>query len=334
MTSAFPCLVLHLPSSRFMGRFEKLGSCCKRVRKGVRLQCTSRAVDPNAAGGKLTTLGKTSLKVSKLGVGTLQWGDPGSGFGDKYVEEDLGNAFDELVKGGINFFDTAEVYGYQGIPSGKSAEQMIGRFLLRQAIQEASKASLSPKIATKFFTIPWTNFLVGGGFRLGRKSLLDALTASLKRLGKSKIDLYQMEEAADLLAQYRVPLASNQVKYSLLSRKAEEEGLLKVCKERSITLIAYSPLESGLLSAKTFQRKDRRALQVQPLLRTLEKIGQESGGKSITQVALNYLVCKGALPIPGCKTTNQAKEHCGVLDWRLEADQVAALDQEAKLLKA
>ncbi|KAJ7526319.1 hypothetical protein O6H91_16G001800 [Diphasiastrum complanatum] len=264
------------------------------------------------------------------------------------------------------------VYGYQGIPSGKSAEQMIGRFLLRQAIQEASKASLSPKIATKFFTIPWTNFLVGGGFRLGRKSLLDALTASLKRLGKSKIDLYQihfpfptfsnsalmeslkeavelgltsavgvsnyskvqMEEAADLLAQYRVPLASNQVKYSLLSRKAEEEGLLKVCKERSITLIAYSPLESGLLSAKTFQRKDRRALQVQPLLRTLEKIGQESGGKSITQVALNYLVCKGALPIPGCKTTNQAKEHCGVLDWRLEADQVAALDQEAKLLKA
>lgn len=54
-------------------------------------------------------LGRTELQVSRLGIGTLQWGDPGSGFGNSFGEPELTSAFDELVKGGINFFDTAEV---------------------------------------------------------------------------------------------------------------------------------------------------------------------------------------------------------------------------------
>lgn len=54
-------------------------------------------------------LGRTPLRISKLGIGTLQWGDPGSGYGERYGEEQLASAFDELIKGGINFFDTAEV---------------------------------------------------------------------------------------------------------------------------------------------------------------------------------------------------------------------------------
>ncbi len=54
-------------------------------------------------------LGRTELEVSRLGIGTLQWGDPGSGFGDTFGETELATAFDVLVHGGINFFDTAEV---------------------------------------------------------------------------------------------------------------------------------------------------------------------------------------------------------------------------------
>jgi aryl-alcohol dehydrogenase-like predicted oxidoreductase len=54
-------------------------------------------------------LGRTELEVSRLGIGTLQWGDPGSGFGDAFGETELATAFDVLVHGGINFFDTAEV---------------------------------------------------------------------------------------------------------------------------------------------------------------------------------------------------------------------------------
>lgn len=54
-------------------------------------------------------LGRSDLQVSRLGIGTLQWGDPGSGFGTTFGEAELASAFDEIVAGGINFFDTAEV---------------------------------------------------------------------------------------------------------------------------------------------------------------------------------------------------------------------------------
>jgi aryl-alcohol dehydrogenase-like predicted oxidoreductase len=54
-------------------------------------------------------LGRSDLQVSRLGIGTLQWGDPGSGFGNTFGEAELASAFDEIVAGGVNFFDTAEV---------------------------------------------------------------------------------------------------------------------------------------------------------------------------------------------------------------------------------
>ncbi|MCO5568347.1 hypothetical protein L7F22_022046 [Adiantum nelumboides] len=84
-----------------------------------------------------------------------------------------------------------QVYGYQGIKSGTSAEQLIGKFAKQQS-ENASDTETLPIIGTKFFTIPWANFLVGGGFRLGRKSLLDALQRSLQRLGRTRADLYQI----------------------------------------------------------------------------------------------------------------------------------------------
>lgn len=133
--------------------------------------------------------------MSRLGIGTLQWGDPGSGFGTSFGEAEIASAFDELVAGGINFFDTAEVYfqmqrkpklnglefcthifqtqrdcllifsmkilmqvyGYQNIKSGSSSEQLLGKFLRSMKNQQ----DIPPVLATKFFTIPWTNFLVG-----------------------------------------------------------------------------------------------------------------------------------------------------------------------------
>ncbi|KAL2641236.1 hypothetical protein R1flu_008823 [Riccia fluitans] len=323
-----------------------------------------------ASSSEMMNLGRTSLKISRLGVGTLQWGDPGSGFGKSYGEEDLAEAFKTLTQGGVNFFDTAEVYGYQGIQSGTSSEQLIGKFLKRNS-EDSGVPELPPVIGSKFFTIPWTNFLVGGGFRLGRKSLLAALKESLKRTGLEQIDLYQihfpfptfsnsalmeslkeavelgltkavgvsnyskeqMEEADDLLAKNRIPLASNQVQFSLLYQKPLEDGLLRACKERNITLIAYSPLASGVLSEKSLSKTDNRSVQVKPLLEMMRTIGTNHGGKSVAQVALNYLICKGALPIPGCKSPEIAKSHLQVLGWRLEESEVAMLEQRKRDLK-
>ncbi|MCO5558933.1 hypothetical protein L7F22_012524 [Adiantum nelumboides] len=271
---------------------------------------------------KYVPLGRTSIQVSKIGTGTLQWGDPGAGFGSRFGEAELCGAFQQLLKGGINFMDTAEVYGYQGIKSGTSAEQLIGKFAKQQS-ENASDTETLPIIGTKFFTIPWANFLVGGGFRLGRKSLLDALQRSLQRLGRTRVDLYQihfpfptfsnaalmeslkesvelgltsavgvsnfsrqqMEEADDLLARYGIPLASNQVRFNLLHRKPDEEGLLEACKERNISLIAYSPLASGSLTDKALMKessnsgKQVRALQ--------ESIPAQGSGSKAPQTPLH-----------------------------------------------
>ncbi|CAM6020949.1 unnamed protein product [Sphagnum balticum] len=373
-------------SAGFLGgaskvRYWGVDQQATKRRRSATCYATLKTVKPSFT-ADVMRLGRTELEVSRLGIGTLQWGDPGSGFGDTFGETELATAFDVLVHGGINFFDTAEVYGYQNIKAGTSSEQLLGRFVSNnkssrtkqqhpQGEDDDGKHFLSPVVATKFFTIPWTNFLVGGGFRLGRKSLLSALRASLKRIGQDKVDLYQihfpfptfsnsalmeslkeaveeglttavgvsnysryqMEEADDLLARYGIPLASNQVQYSLASQSPEENGLLKACKERGITLIAYSPLASGLLTDKTLTRTDKRALMVRPLLNLMHTIGTTHGDRSIAQVALNYLICKGALPIAGCKTAQQAKAHCEVLDWQLDEDQVASLEEKMRTLK-
>jgi aryl-alcohol dehydrogenase-like predicted oxidoreductase len=133
-----------------------------------------------------------------------------------------------------------------------------------------------------------------------------------------------------------VPLASNQVHYSLLSRAVEKNGTLARCKELGIRLIAYSPIEKGLLSGKYSPEKPppgSRARnyssllpKIQPLLRLMTQIGQDHGGKSNVQVALNWVICKGAMPIPGAKTSEQALENAGALGWRLTEEEVYKLD--------
>lgn len=80
-----------------------------------------------------------------------------------------------------------QVYGYQSIKYGQSSEQLMGRF-----VKGAPKAAQPLVVGTKFFTVPWTNVLVGGGFRLGRQSMINALRASLKRMDRQQIDLWQV----------------------------------------------------------------------------------------------------------------------------------------------
>ncbi|CAI5518129.1 unnamed protein product [Closterium sp. Naga37s-1] len=320
----------------------------------------------------LIPLGQSELRVSPLGIGTLQWGDPRSGFGEQYSAADLAEAFRAALVGGINVFDSAEVYGYQGIPTGNSSEQLLGRFMAEEKarrLQEGSDSAQlpAPVAATKFFTIPWTNLLVGGGLRFGRQSLIDALKASLQRLGMERVDLYQihfpfptisnaalmdglkqahaeglatavgvsnyntqqLQEAHSLLKAANIPLASNQVKYNLLDRGTETNGLLHACQDLQVSLIAYSPLASGLLTDKALTRADQDAARVRPLLELMKAIGEEYGGKSVSQVALNYIMCKGAIPIPGCKTAAHATSHLGSMGWRLTPEHVVALEEKA-----
>jgi aryl-alcohol dehydrogenase-like predicted oxidoreductase len=295
------------------------------------------------------------LHVIEMGLGAWQWGDRvvwqyGHGYGDKEVRE----AFQASVEEGVSFVDTAEIYG-----NGRS-ERLLGQFL-----KDTDQPVL---IATKFLPFPW---------RFGKRVFLKALRGSLARLGVDSVDLYQihgptplmsidtmmeglaecikagltrtvgvsnfgptrMLAAYSALARHNVPLASNQVHYSLLDRTVEKDGTLSRCKELGIRLIAYSPLEMGLLTGKYTPgspppgSRSRIYTSLLPkigtLLKLMTEMGQDHGGKSNTQVALNWVICKGALPIPGAKNADQAHENAGGLGWRLAEAEVQRLDQES-----
>jgi aryl-alcohol dehydrogenase-like predicted oxidoreductase len=293
------------------------------------------------------------LHAVEFGLGAWQWGDRLIWqYGQAYKDEDCRAAFEVSLEAGIRFVDTAEVYG-----NGRS-ERMLGQFL-----KETEQPVL---VATKFFHFPW---------RFKKKSLRKALGSSLERIGVETVDLYQIHQPFSLisienlmealaeavkdgltrtvgvsnynqsqmlraysaLARKDVPLASNQVSYSLLNRVIEKDGLLARCKELGVRLIAYSPIEKGLLTGKYSvenpppgirgQRYGSLLPKIGPLLKLMTEFGQEHGGKSKAQVALNWCICKGTLPIPGAKNARQAEENAGALGWKLTEEEVAKLDE-------
>jgi aryl-alcohol dehydrogenase-like predicted oxidoreductase len=298
-------------------------------------------------------LGRTDIRVTPLGIGTWQWGDSAFwGYGRGYAEDEIKAAFDASLAAGITFFDTAEIYG-----RGKS-EKFLGRFI--------SQEGRRPAVATKFMPFPW---------RLAKGRLVNALRKSLDRLGLKQVDLYQvhwplppvpvetwadaladtveaglaravgvsnynaaqMQRAQATLAKRGVPLAANQVEYSLLQRAPERNGLLQTCQKLGVTLIAYSPLAKGMLTGKYTPENPPPGLRgrryrgetlasLQPLTALLRELGQTHGDKTPGQVALNWAISKGALPIPGAKNARQAQENVGALGWRLTPDEMAALD--------
>ncbi|WP_069789891.1 aldo/keto reductase [Cyanobacterium sp. IPPAS B-1200] len=306
-------------------------------------------------------LGNTDIEVSALGIGTWAWGDSffwdyGKTYGKSQIEE----AFKATVAGGVTFFDTAEVYG-----SGKS-EQLLGEFC------KATDQKID--IATKYAPLPWRLF---GG------CVADALTQSLKNLQMDYIPLYQvhwpfmlmsqdnlmnaladevekgrigaigvsnysseeMKRAKDILAKRNIPLAVNQVKYSLVTRKIEAKGILKTAQELGITLLAYSPLAQGLLTGKynldnTTKPEGARKMdsrfsssglsKIAPVLELLKQLG-EKYQKTPAQVSLNWLMAQeNVIPIPGAKNAKQAQDNTGALGWSLSSDEVAQLEEITK----
>lgn len=306
-------------------------------------------------------LGATGLTVPALGVGVWSWGDKSIwGYGKSYTEQDLKQAYTACLDAGLNFFDTAEIYG------GGESERILGRL---------SQNDHRPIIvASKFAPLPT---------RLAPQALLDALDKSLERLGAKSIDLYQihwpnplaqqdrywdalgeavragkvravgvsnyneglLRKAYARLARHGIPLASNQVHYSLLHRKPEVNGVLSACRELNVTLIAYSPLAQGLLTGKyregastlSWQRRllrnySTRTLQkIEPLLTLMGKIALKHD-RTMAQVALNWLLCQDEciIPIPGAKNVRQALENAGALGWRLTEEEHGLISRAAQ----
>ncbi|HRQ24454.1 MAG TPA: aldo/keto reductase, partial [Anaerolineales bacterium] len=108
------------------------------------------------------------------------------------------------------------------------------------------------------------------------------------------------------------------------------------CQELGIRLIAYSPLEMGLLTGKYSSENPPSGMRgskyadmlkkLPPVIRLLQEIGQNNG-KTASQVALNWVICKGALPIPGAKNARQAEENAGGTGWHMTDEEVNRLDE-------
>jgi len=291
-----------------------------------------------------------------LGVGTWAWGDRLFwGYRKEYREEDIQQVFQLSLASGIKFFDTAEIYG-----QGRS-EILLGKFI-RESGQQ-------PIVATKFMPFPWRlrkvnllKALRGSLNRLGlsavdlyqmhwpyppvtieswMEAMIEAYQAGLiHAVGISNCDRKQMDRAENVLTRQGVQLTSNQVEYHLLNRRIEKEGLLKHCQEQGVTVIAYSPLAQGILSGKYTPenppngprrgRYGRRCLlAIQPLLRLLNQIGADYGAKTPAQVAINWTICKGTVPIPGIKTVAQFEQNLGATGWQLSDEDIARLDESS-----
>ena len=304
------------------------------------------------------TLGSKGPEVPALGIGTWSWGDSLFWqYGGGYGVEDVRAAYKASLAAGVNFLDTAEVYGL-----GES-EKLIGQFM-----KEGGEPAI---VATKYMPLPW---------RFSGQSVADALTDSLKRLKLASVDLYQvhmpfdffmgqktlmnaladeveqgriktigvsnysakqMREAHSLLAARGVSLAVNQVQYSLLHRNIEANGILEAAQNLEMTILAYSPLAQGLLTGKYTVGSDRtptgarkldpkfskKGLQkIEPVLAALQSVG-DAHGKTQVQVALNWLIGKGnVVPIPGAKNAKQAEQNAGALGWEMTEVEREQLD--------
>jgi aryl-alcohol dehydrogenase-like predicted oxidoreductase len=271
-------------------------------------------------------------------------------YGGAHGYEEEKAALEASLEAGVNLFDTAAMY------SGGASERRLGELA-------AGKDVL---IATKF----------PSRFRFRAEGLPQELEANLARLGRDTIDLYQhhypgrvsipalmgqladaveagkvravgvsnysaeqMRQAHAALAERGIPLASNQVEYSLLHRQPEVNGVLDACRELGVTLIAYTPLAGGLLTGKysaenrpggffrrVLPRYRRRALQaLRPTVQLLTEIADRYS-KTPSQVALRWLIENpSVLPIPGAKNGRQASANAGALTFSLTPDEVDAL---------
>jgi aryl-alcohol dehydrogenase-like predicted oxidoreductase len=279
------------------------------------------------------------------------------GYDADLTRDSIRTAWDASIDAGVTLFDTAEIYG-----SGES-ERIIGGLLAGDP-QRAGSAV----VATKFMPFPW-KVQVGAALmkslraslgRLGlpavdlyqihgpisfrsHAAMADALAAAqqaglVKAVGVSNYSERETRSIAEELRTRGLRLATNQIEFSLLRRAPETNGLIAACAELEVLPLAYSPIGQGRLTGKYSASNPppgKRTLANHPMevvdrvVAELRRIGEQRGGKTPSQVALNWVMAKGAVPIPGAKNRHQAEENAGALGWELDEEDLARLDEVA-----
>lgn len=318
----------------------------------------------------LRPLGHTDIMVTPIGLGCWQFSKQKNMAG-KFWPTLEDNIIDRIVslsiEGGINWFDTAEIYG------GGESEKALSK-----ALRAAGKNPGEVIVATKWWPIfrfasnirktindriklldpypidlyqvhqPW-------GFS-GEKSEMAAMAELVERklikaVGVSNFNAAKMENSWETLQKSGIPLASNQVRYNLLDRSIESNGVMNLAKKLGISIIAYSPLAQGIVTGKFHDNPDllknigfrKYSSQFKPegLAKSLPVVTlvKELAVKynvTPSQVALNWLIQYNGdtvVAIPGATKEIHVKENCGAMSFRLSDEDMISLDIVSSVFK-
>jgi aryl-alcohol dehydrogenase-like predicted oxidoreductase len=306
-------------------------------------------------------LGQTGMQITPIGLGVMQFSGGSGIFGMVFPDlsqDEMNAIIKAALDGGINWFDTAEMYGRGNSERG-----------LATALKTLGKRDDEVIVGTKWFPIFRTannihrtiddrlRYLDGYTIDLymvhqpwgfsSPEAEMNAMAdlveeGKIRSVGVSNFNVDQMRRAHDALAKRGLPLAVNQVQYSLLYRKIESNGVLETAKELGITIVAWSPLARGILSGRyhndpdiynqlPFARKMMMRDKIKdssPIIDALNEISQKYDATA-AQVALNWLVNfhgEMVVAIPGASKVHQAEESAGVMKFKLSNDEMAQLD--------
>jgi aryl-alcohol dehydrogenase-like predicted oxidoreductase len=309
-----------------------------------------------------TRLGDTGLKVSRLALGCMSYGDPSTEGAHRWAldDEEAQSYFQQAVELGITFWDTSNNY------QAGTSEEVVGRAIRRYSRRE--DIVLATKVFGRMHDGP-------GGSGLSRKAILEQIDASLTRLGTDYVDLYQihrfdpeapvaetMEALHDVVKAGKVrylgassmfgwqfaklqraaevggwtPFVSMQNQYNLLRRQDEPE-LMALCADTGVGLVPYSPQGKGRLGRPWGQQSIRSSVDHvvqafdsptdEPVVNAVQKLA-EARGVTMAQVALAWVLRHPAVsaPIVGATKPHHLPEAAAALDLTLTDDEAAALE--------
>jgi aryl-alcohol dehydrogenase-like predicted oxidoreductase len=292
-----------------------------------------------------------------LMIGTWAWGNHRWNYGTDFDKKDITDVFIEANNLGIHFFDTA--IGY------KNGKRILGESIKKTGLQNVVKVS------SKIMPYPWRfnkiiiEYIVKRHIRdlginklfllqihrplppfkiedwieilifLKEKNLID-------NIGISNCNTDEMLKAHSKLKSHGFKLYSNQIPYNLVYRYYEFEDLFEVAKDNDIKIYAYSPLASGILSGQYtsdfFPRdKIRRNLkmeildQLSPLYEYMQNIMEHHHLTTISEVALRWIIQRGAVPIVGAKKMSHLNSYRSISNWSLDKDEMEGLDYLSKI---
>jgi aryl-alcohol dehydrogenase-like predicted oxidoreductase len=308
-------------------------------------------------------LGATGLRVSRLALGCMSYGDPTTLRAHEWSlnDDEAQPFFRQAVELGVTFWDTANVY------QAGTSEELVGRAIKRYSRRE--DIVLATKLHGKMHDGP-------GGEGLSRKAVLEQIDASLARLGTDYVDLYQihrydpntpaeetiealhdvvkagkaryigassmyawqfakLQQAADLVG--RTCFVSMQNQYNLLRRQDEPE-LMAMCGDMGVGLVPYSPQGKGRLARPWGEQSVRSTVDKvvqsfdspldEPVVKAVQRVAEARGVK-MAQVALAWVLKNPVVsaPIVGATKPHHLPEAIAALDIHLTDDEITSLEE-------